>query len=158
MEVVADRYTRARAGRVFDLPMLALFCAANRRPLLERVGMLDERYEIGMFEDDDLARTLKALGKRVVCAEDVFIHHVGKGSLGSSTGKHTERSSRRIGSGTRPNGVRPGVAHRYRPAGASQDRHRRGSEPHLPETPGEQETPIICARVLRPLPRWREAP
>ena len=62
--------------------MLALFCVAIRRPFLETVGMLDERSEIGMFEDHDLSRSLKALGKRVVCAEDVFIHHVGGGSFG----------------------------------------------------------------------------
>jgi GT2 family glycosyltransferase len=81
MEAFAERYTRARAGRSFDIPMLAMFCLAVRRAFFERVGMLDERYETGMFEDDDLSRSVRALGKRVVCAEDVFIHHVGSGSF-----------------------------------------------------------------------------
>ena len=126
MEVVADRYTRARAGRVFDVPMLALFCAAIRRPLLEKVGMLDERYEIGMFEDDDLARTLKAIGKRVVCAEDVFIHHVGKGSFG----KLDPEAYREIFEANRKRYEakwgEAWVAHRYRPAGAAEDPPKAG--------------------------------
>jgi GT2 family glycosyltransferase len=82
MDAFADRYTRARLGRVFDIPMLAMFCVAMRRSLVDRVGLLDERYEVGMFEDDDFARSVKTLGQRVVCAEDVFIHHVGRATFG----------------------------------------------------------------------------
>ncbi len=81
MEAFAERYTRAHAGRVFDISMLAMFCAAMRRSLLDKVGMLDERYKIGMFEDDDFSRSVKTRGFRVICAEDVFIHHVGRGSF-----------------------------------------------------------------------------
>ena len=45
------------------------------RALFERVGGLDERYEVGMFEDDDLAMKIHDLGLNLICAEDVFIHH-----------------------------------------------------------------------------------
>jgi GT2 family glycosyltransferase/glycosyltransferase involved in cell wall biosynthesis len=82
MEDFAERYSRTHAGRAFDIPMLAMFCLAMRRALVDEVGMLDERYEIGMFEDDDFSRSVKARGLRIVCAEDVFVHHVGGGSFG----------------------------------------------------------------------------
>jgi hypothetical protein len=43
---------------------------------------LDERFEIGMFEDDDYARRIQQAGFKILCAEDVFVHHFGQGSFG----------------------------------------------------------------------------
>ena len=83
MEEFAAAYTREHEGAVWDIPMLALFCAAMRRELLDRIGLLDERFGIGMFEDDDFSRRVRAAGGRVVCAEDVFIHHWGRASFGA---------------------------------------------------------------------------
>jgi GT2 family glycosyltransferase len=35
-----------------------------------------------MFEDDDFSLRVRKAGYRVVCAEDIFIHHWGKASFG----------------------------------------------------------------------------
>src|SRR5262249_26816377 len=69
-------------GALEDLPTLAMFCTAMRRNLYERVGALDERFGIGMFEDDDYAMRVRAAGHRVVCAPGAFVHHFGQASLG----------------------------------------------------------------------------
>jgi GT2 family glycosyltransferase len=61
---------------------VALFCAAARRATLERIGFLDERYAVGMFEDDDLSRTLAAQGLSHAIADDAYVHHVGQASFG----------------------------------------------------------------------------
>ncbi|WP_460114931.1 glycosyltransferase [Pseudomonas sp. H2_D02] len=81
MQAFADRYTGAHKGRSFDIPMLAMFCVAFRRGILEEVGDLDEAFGIGMFEDDDYSRRVQAAGYRTVCAEDSFIHHYGQASF-----------------------------------------------------------------------------
>jgi len=77
----AEQYSRKHAGETFEIPVLALFCAAIKRTLLENIGRLDERYDVGMFEDDDLCMRIKKAGFRLVCTEDVFIHHFQQGTF-----------------------------------------------------------------------------
>lgn len=81
MQDFSDGYTKAHKGQSFDISMLAMFCVAFRRGILEEVGYLDEAFGIGMFEDDDYSRRVQAAGYRTVCAEDAFIHHYGQASF-----------------------------------------------------------------------------
>jgi GT2 family glycosyltransferase len=77
----AKRFTRAREGLLEDIPMLAMFCVLLRRETLDSVGPLDERFSVGMFEDDDYSRRLRQAGFRLGVARDSFVHHWGRGTF-----------------------------------------------------------------------------
>jgi GT2 family glycosyltransferase len=81
MEAFAFERGLAYAGARRPIESIALFCAAARRETLAAVGFLDERFDVGMFEDDDLSLSLRRKGCELFVALDAFVHHVGQASF-----------------------------------------------------------------------------
>ena len=77
----AERWARAHRRELYPIRMLAMFCVAGRAETFRTVGPLDERFGIGMFEDDDYAYRVRLAGFRLVCAEEVYIRHFGQASF-----------------------------------------------------------------------------
>jgi GT2 family glycosyltransferase/tetratricopeptide (TPR) repeat protein/glycosyltransferase involved in cell wall biosynthesis/SAM-dependent methyltransferase len=75
MPTWARQFVRRRLRRTVESGNIAFFCVAMRRSLIDEVGLLDEAYGIGFYEDDDYCRRVKQAGYRMVIVDDVFVHH-----------------------------------------------------------------------------------
>jgi GT2 family glycosyltransferase/glycosyltransferase involved in cell wall biosynthesis len=86
------KYVRMHIGKTFNIRTLAFYCVMLRRDVFEAVGPLDEAFGQGFFEDDDYCRRVEEEQLRVVCAQDVFIHH----HLSASFGKLPQKKRQKL--------------------------------------------------------------
>jgi len=56
-------------------------CLVFRRELMERIGLLDERFSPGHFEDDDYCLRARLHGFGLLICQDSLIHHDGSASF-----------------------------------------------------------------------------
>jgi GT2 family glycosyltransferase len=53
------------------------FCMLIKREVIEKVGLLDERFGPGGFEDYDYCLRVNQHGYKIMIAKDVFVYHLG---------------------------------------------------------------------------------
>jgi GT2 family glycosyltransferase len=72
-------YLSNHHSEVHETQRLGFFCVAMNREVLNTIGYLEERFGVGMFEDDDYC--IRVLKKKylILIAEDCFVFH--KGSI-----------------------------------------------------------------------------
>ncbi|GLX71213.1 glycosyltransferase family 2 protein [Paenibacillus glycanilyticus] len=70
-------------GKMEKVNRIIGFCMLFSRALLQKIGMLDEQFSPGHFEDDDYCYRAWRAGYKVMIAKDVFIYHHGSASFGS---------------------------------------------------------------------------
>jgi GT2 family glycosyltransferase len=76
---LSRQYIMRHKGYVFETQKLGFYCVAMRKEIIDKVGYLDEKFGLGMFEDDDFCVRVKKAGYRLMIKEGCFIYH--KGSL-----------------------------------------------------------------------------
>jgi len=91
-------WVRHSRGDAFETERLGFFCVALRRETADTVGLLDEAFDLGFYEDDDYCLRVRKAGYRLVCREDVFVYHRGSSSFGKAPGKTREllKKNRRL--------------------------------------------------------------
>ncbi|MEE9170187.1 MAG: glycosyltransferase [bacterium] len=70
-----------RGSHVVTTEKLVGFCLLIKRAVINKIGLLDENFGIGNFEDDDFCLRTRLAGFEFVVAGDVFIHHEGNYSF-----------------------------------------------------------------------------
>jgi len=77
LPVWAASFREQNRHRIIPLRRIVGFCMLFRRTLAEKIGLLDEGFGSGNYEDDDYCLRAELAGYRNLIAGDVFIHHEG---------------------------------------------------------------------------------
>lgn len=77
--------------RIIPQRRIVGFCMLFRRELVENIGLLDEIFGSGNYEDDDYCLRAELAGYRNLIAGDVFIHHEGGATF---SGNDMDRGSK----------------------------------------------------------------
>jgi GT2 family glycosyltransferase len=80
-EQIAGDYLKRQEGILFPTEKLGFFCVAIRKEVIDKIGLLDETFGIGMFEDDDYCVRAKFAGYKLAVVEDCFVYHKGSVSF-----------------------------------------------------------------------------
>lgn len=84
------RALRTQAGRWTELTTALGFCLLAHRTLFDRIGLLDEQFGMGNFDDDDLSRRTREAGLLCVRAAAAYVYHEEKVSFRELPGSEEE--------------------------------------------------------------------
>ncbi len=79
-----DAYAQAIRNREkyrYEPYRLAFFCVMLRRKVVDSIGLIDERYRIGNFEDYDFCFRAVMAGYRLAVAMNSFVYHFGSATF-----------------------------------------------------------------------------
>lgn len=81
LENYSTKFKEHYRHRRIQLRRIVGFCMLFRRSLIDQIGMMDQSFGTGNFEDDDFCLRATLEGFRNYIAGDVFIHHYGSRSF-----------------------------------------------------------------------------
>lgn len=77
----AEANNISRPDKWEEKTRLVAFCMIVKREVLNKIGVMDERFTPGNFEDDDLCMRIIESGYKLMLCNDSFIHHFGSSSF-----------------------------------------------------------------------------
>ena len=80
MHQFAEGYNNNHAALEHRIKLVG-FCMVIKKSIIDSVGLFDERFTLGNFEDDDYSFRILKAGYKLALCRNVFIHHFGSISL-----------------------------------------------------------------------------
>ncbi len=81
MQLFAGQYNQRDPDKWERRLKLVGFCMLIKRSIVDEIGLLDERFSPGNFEDDDYSLRILQAGYQLILCKNVFIHHFGSTSF-----------------------------------------------------------------------------
>ncbi|WP_195953293.1 glycosyltransferase family 2 protein [Clostridium saudiense] len=85
MQNFASQINISNKTRWEERVMVVGYCMLIKRSVLNKVGLLDEDYFPGNFEDDDYCFRIILSGYKVLLCRDTFVHHYGSASFNKNS-------------------------------------------------------------------------
>jgi O-antigen biosynthesis protein len=80
LKYYAQAFRMKYSGNWLETHRIIGFCMLMRKEVIEKIGLLDERFGPGGFEDFDYCLRARQAGYKIMVAGDVYIHHIGGAS------------------------------------------------------------------------------
>lgn len=90
LDTWAQEHARDNKGQIYLTGFLSGFCLMVSRECLNDIGLLDENFNPGGFEDNKWVLTAEAKGWRAVIVPEAFVHHFGSRTINLPQFKHME--------------------------------------------------------------------
>ena len=58
-----------------EVDFLAFYCVGLKTSVIQSLGMLDERFGMGLYDDDDYCYRIEKAGYKIMLRKDVYVHH-----------------------------------------------------------------------------------
>lgn len=86
----AEKYNKSNSSLWEERVRLVGFCMLIKREVVDKIGLLDEIFTPGNFEDDDYSLRIRNAGYKLILCKDSFIHHFGSASFNKNNQKYAE--------------------------------------------------------------------
>ena len=112
----ADKQAQAFAPRVVDtVPVLVSFCMAVSRKAANKIGLLDEAYGCGYYDETDWLFRAKKAGYSFALVPNVFVYHKGTASFPSKQRRMLMGRNAKIFESRHPGAIKKMRRGRYDP-------------------------------------------
>lgn len=77
MQNFAQKYNTSDNNKWEERLKLIGFCMLIKKEVIQKIGLLDEIFSPGNYEDDDYSIRIRSAGYKLMLCKDTFIHHYG---------------------------------------------------------------------------------